>query len=136
MRRRELDRLDLELSTYLDGLSRYLRRSDKRRSFGLYVAGLLLDGERKSIEPMAGRLADKPAERDAMRQRLQQIVSVAPWEEGQLFEALALELERELPGVEALVVDDTGFPKKDGTAWALLASIPVRWGVLIIVRLA
>ena len=112
MKRRDLDRLDLELSTYLDGLSSCLRRSDQRRSFSWYVTGLLLDGERKSIEPMAGRLVDKLAERDAMRQRLQQIVSVAPWDEAHLFESLALKLERELPGVEAFVVDDTGFPKK------------------------
>jgi SRSO17 transposase len=112
MKRRDLERLDSELAVYLDGLSRCLRRSDQRRSFVWYVTGLLLDGERKSIEPIAGRLVDNVAERDAMRQRLQQLVSVAPWDEAVMYEALAIKLERELPGVEALVVDDTGFPKK------------------------
>ncbi len=112
MKRSDLERLDTELTQYLDGLSTFLRRSDQRRAFVWYVTGLLLDGERKSIEPIAGRLVDEPAEREAMRQRLQQIVSVAPWGEEVLFEALALKLDSDLPGVEALVVDDTGFPKK------------------------
>lgn len=112
MNRRDLERLDSELTMYLDGLSGCLKRSDQRRSFVWYVTGLLLDGERKSTEPMAGRLVNSLAERDAMRQRLQQIVSVAPWDEALLYESLAIKLERELPGVEALVIDDTGFPKK------------------------
>jgi SRSO17 transposase len=112
MKRRDLDRLDTELTLYLDGLSGCLKRSDQKRSFVWYVTGLLLDGDRKSIEPMAGRLVDSLGERDAMRQRLQQVVSVAPWEESRMYEALAIKLEREMPGVEAFVVDDTGFPKK------------------------
>lgn len=109
---RELDRLASELAVYVDSLSGFLKRSDQRRAFAWYVTGLLLDGERKSTEPMAGRLVETLAEREAMRQRLQQIVSVAPWDEQLVFEALACKLDCELPGVEALVVDDTGFPKK------------------------
>jgi SRSO17 transposase len=112
MKRKDLDRLDADLSQYLDGLSSFLPRRDQRRALGWYVTGLLLDGERKSIEPIAGRLVDDPAEREAMRQRLQQIVSVARWGEEALFKALALKLDSELPAIEALVVDDTGFPKK------------------------
>lgn len=112
MKRRELARLDSELTGYLDSLSQCLKRSDQRRSFASYIHGLLLDGERKSIEPIASRLVDAPSEREAMRQRLQQIVSVAPWAESALYQAVAGKLDNELPGVEALVVDDTGFPKK------------------------
>jgi SRSO17 transposase len=112
MKRRELDRLEAELTQYVDGFTGLLRRSEQRRAFVWYVTGLLLDGERKSIEPIAGRLVDNLAERDAMRQRLQQIVSVAAWDEQVVFEGLARKLDCELPGVEALVVDDTGFPKK------------------------
>lgn len=109
---REIDRLASELAVYVDSLSCFLKRSDQRRAFAWYVTGLLLDGERKSTEPMAGRLVEVLAEREAMRQRLQQIVSVAPWDEQLVFEALARKLDCELPGVEALIVDDTGFPKK------------------------
>jgi SRSO17 transposase len=74
--------------------------------------GLLLDGERKSIEAMAGRLVDDVSEVDAMRQRLQQAAVVARWCDAEVFRRLALKLDVELPGVEALVVDDTGFAKK------------------------
>lgn len=112
MKRKDIDRLEADLTQYIEGLSSFLRRRDQRRAFEWYVTGLLLDGERKSIEPIAGRLVDNLAEREAMRQRLQQIVSVAPWDERLVFEALALKLDSELPGVEALVLDDTGFPKK------------------------
>nr|WP_249344722.1 transposase [Corallococcus exiguus] len=35
-------------------------RSERRRALGGYVTGLLLDGQRKSIEPMAARLAQAP----------------------------------------------------------------------------
>lgn len=78
----------------------------------LYVTGLLLDGERKSIEPMAARLVDSASEVQAMRQRLQQAVVVADWAEREVFARIAAKVENELPGIEALVIDDTGFPKK------------------------
>jgi SRSO17 transposase len=61
---------------------------------------------------MAMRLVDAPSQYEATRQRLQQVVSAAPWAEDDLYAALGAKLDAELPGVEALVVDDTGFPKK------------------------
>jgi SRSO17 transposase len=72
----------------------------------------LLDGERKSIEPIAARLVEDPNQIQAMRQRLQQCVVVSPWDAGALFARVACVLDRDLPDVTALVVDDTGFPKK------------------------
>src|ERR671910_3486682 len=79
---------------------------------GYYITGLLLDGERKSIEPIAARLVDRSDQIEAMRQRLQQCVVVSPWDAGDLFTRLARTLDRDLPDVTALVIDDTGFPKK------------------------
>ena len=79
---------------------------------GEYITGLLLDGERKSIEPIAARLVDDAAQIEAMRQRLQQCVVVSAWDEATIFARLAQTLDRELPEVTAFVVDDTGFPKK------------------------
>ena len=52
-------------------------RVERREALGAYVTGLLLDGERKSIEPIAARLVDAPGEIQAMRQRLQQAVVIA-----------------------------------------------------------
>lgn len=85
---------------------------ERRLALELHFTGLLLDGERKSEEPMAGRLVEDVRQREAVRQRLQQCVSVADWSDNEMRRRLALKLEADLPEVEALVVDDTGFPKK------------------------
>ncbi len=61
---------------------------------------------------MARRLVDSPSEAEGMRQRLQQAVSVANWSTETIFRRLATKLDAEIPSVEALVIDDTGFPKK------------------------
>ena len=107
-----LKRLDRELTSYLDTLTAGLGRPERRTAMGQYVTGLLLDGERKSIEPLAARMVDDPAEIQAMRQRLQQCVVVSPWDAAGLFARVARTLDRELPGITAFIVDDTGFPKK------------------------
>jgi SRSO17 transposase len=112
MNRREIDRLDRELGSYLEELLEGMGRKERRRAMAWYVTGLLLDGERKSIEPIAGRLVDSPREIEAMRQRLQQCVSVSTWAEEDVWRRLASKVDRELPEIEALVIDDTGFAKK------------------------
>jgi SRSO17 transposase len=112
MNRREIARLDRELSTYVDELLDGMGRKERVRAMGWYITGLLLDGERKSIEPMAARLVDDAGEIQAMRQRLQQAVTVSDWSDAEIWKRLAMKVERELPGVEALVIDDTGFAKK------------------------
>src|SRR3954469_21050286 len=87
-------------------------RPERRRAMADYLMGLLLDGDRKSMEPMAGRLVDDESEIQAMRQRLQQCVTVSPWHDDEVWRRLAVKAEADLAEIEALVVDDTGFPKK------------------------
>ena len=112
MKRREIAKLDRDLGAYVDSMVDGMGRIERRAALCGYLTGLLLDGERKSIEPMAARLVDSPSEVQAMRQRLQQAVTVAEWSDDEMYRRVALKLDRELPGVDALVVDDTGFPKK------------------------
>src|SRR5713101_4437005 len=112
MNRRELMRLERELREYLDGMVEGMGRVERKAAMRNYVVGLLLDGERKSVEPMAARLVDAPEQVGAMRQRLLDCVGKADWQEREVLRRLAIKLERELPGIEALVVDDTGFAKK------------------------
>lgn len=112
MKRREMRKLESELDEYLEQFVAGLGRAERRDALRLYMTGLLLDGERKSIAPIAGRLVDAADEIEAMRQRLQQAVVVADWADDQMLSRLALKLDEELPGIEALVIDDTGFPKK------------------------
>jgi SRSO17 transposase len=112
MTRNQLRVLDGELKAYLSTMVAEMGRPERREAMGLYLRGLLLDGERKSTQPMAARLAKDDADAEALRQRLQQCVSVSAWSDAEMFRRLALKFEAELPSVEAFVVDDTGFAKK------------------------
>src|SRR6266516_3446106 len=111
MQLREIKKLEHELSEYIESFVIGMGREERRRALGWYITGLLLEGDRKSIEPIAGRLVESADDIEAMRQRLQQAVAVACWSELEVFKRLALKVERELPGLKALVLDDTGFPK-------------------------
>src|SRR5487761_250768 len=82
-------------------------RKDQRAAGELYVRGLLTDGQRKSMQPMAARLG-------VDHQRLQQFITSSTWDYATVRRNVARHFAASQP-VEALVVDDTGFPK-DGPA--------------------
>src|SRR5436305_6176283 len=84
-----------------------LARKDQRAAGELYVRGLLTGGQRKSMQPMAARLG-------VDHQRLQQFITSSTWDYGGVRRNVARWFAAGQP-VDALVVDDTGFPK-DGTA--------------------
>src|SRR5207247_2409968 len=84
-----------------------LPRKDQRAAGELYVRGLLTDGQRKSMQPMAARLGTD-------HQRLQQFITSSTWDYRAVRRNVARWFASSQP-VEALVVDDTGFPK-DGPA--------------------
>jgi SRSO17 transposase len=95
------------LVEFTAGMLGGLARSDQRAAGELYVRGLLTDGRRKSMQPMAERLG-------VDHQRLQQFITSSTWD----YVAVRRNVARWFAGhqpVEALVVDDTGFAK-DGTA--------------------
>jgi len=105
-------KLDRSLEVFANSLFDGMGRPERRRAMAWYLEGLLLDGTRKSIEPMAARLVDDPSGIEAMRQRLQQCVSVSAWSDDEVRARLARKVQKELPRIEALVLDDTGFPKQ------------------------
>lgn len=107
-----LKKLDRELHQFLEEMLTGMGRPERRSAMGHYITGLLLDGERKSVQPMAARLVEDARAAAAMRQRLADCVGASPWSDEELLRRHALKLDRELPGLEAFVVDDTGFPKK------------------------
>jgi SRSO17 transposase len=78
-----------------------------------YCAGLLLPGERKSVEPMAARLAPNNVQRT--HQSLHHLVADAPWSDeavlGSVREHVLNAMKQDGP-VVAWIVDDTGFVKK------------------------
>ena len=108
----EMDVLSAELEQFLADVTDGMGRSERRAAMGGYIRGLLLDGERKNFEPMAARLVKDETKIQGMRQRLQEAVAVANWDEDEIYRRLQVRALGELPGIEALVVDDTGIQKK------------------------
>jgi len=101
---RELARVRGRLVEFSGEMFASMKRKDQRGWGEVYVRGLMLDGKRKSIEPMAARLADGD------EQCLQQFVNQSPWDPVPVRRALARRMSREL-SPDAWVIDDTGFPK-------------------------
>jgi len=100
-------------AAYLESLAQAAGHADRKVPLKNYCTGLLLPGERKSVEPMAARLA--PGHVRRLHQSLHHLVADAPWSD----EAMLRQVQSSvLPAMEkrgpvvAWIVDDTGFPKK------------------------
>lgn len=101
---KQLARVRPRLDAFAGEMFEPLIRKDQRRWGGVYLRGLMLDGKRKSIEPMAARL------QDGDEQCLQQFVNQSPWRWEPVRERLAVRLSAAIEPA-AWVIDDTGFPK-------------------------
>ena len=107
MRSDELERLAARLVGFTAQMLDVLPRCDQRAKGELYVRGLLTDGPRKSMQPMAERLG-------VDHQQLQQFITSSTWD----YERVRANVARwavEAIDPDAYVVDDTGFAK-DGSA--------------------
>jgi SRSO17 transposase len=104
---------EARLEAYLDAIVGGLGHVRRAASARAYCTGLLLPGERKSIEPMAARL--DPAHVQAKHQSLHHVVAEADWDDAALLAAVRAEvlpaLERHGP-VAYWIVDDSSFPKQ------------------------
>lgn len=96
-----------DLAEFIADVFASLPRTDQRTTSSYYLQGLMLEGRRKSMQPMADRLGID-------HQRLQQFVSTSPWKVEPVRQALATKAIN-LIHADAWVVDDTGFIK-DGHA--------------------
>lgn len=96
-----------DLTQWLAPFLARLGHKARRRMCPLYVAGLIGPGDRKSVEPMAARLA--PGDYD----QLHHFISSGVWDEAPLEEELAVQTDKLIGGPQAvLVIDDTALPKK------------------------
>jgi SRSO17 transposase len=102
MRANEVAALEKRLEAFLNELTEPMGRRDRRQWAGAYVRGLLLDGERKSVEPMARRLGKSD-------QALQQFLNQSPWSAEALLERLAKCGARQ--PANFWILDETSFPK-------------------------
>lgn len=100
-------------AAYMEGLAKAAGHADRETPLKNYCAGLLLPGERKSVEPMAARLAPDNIQR--MHQSLHHLVADAPWSDEEMLRQVrssVLPAMREQGKIVCWIVDDTGFPKK------------------------
>src|SRR5262245_62242705 len=109
---KRLHKLQSDLNGFLDEVLLDLGRQGRRSWADRYVRGLLLDGHRKSIEPMAQRLRATDQSALDYEQGLQQFVNQSPWDERPGRDRLARHLAAALGPGGFLIVDDTGFPKQ------------------------
>lgn len=106
MKAREIERFRLKLEAFLADVVLSMGRKERRQHAEEYIRGLLMDGERKSIEPMADRLPDGDV------QALQQFVSQSPWPTKEVRASLARKVEGEFVVEPYWLVDEVSFPKQ------------------------
>jgi SRSO17 transposase len=84
----------------------YFHRSESRELAECYLAGLLMDGERKSVEPMSEKV-------NASERSMQRLLSTAKWDDQLVAEQYRRSMLASTSDPHGLLVlDDTGFPKK------------------------
>lgn len=94
------------IEEYLVPYARFFRRLEGRELAKCYVTGLMMEGERKSVEPMSERV-------HASERGMQRLLTEVKWDrEGAFGEYRRQLLAKTSDPQGVLVVDDTGFPKK------------------------
>ena len=94
-----------EFAEFMTPLTATVGRTERRVAATRYIEGLLIPGQRKSIEPMAERLG-------VNSQSLQQFVTDSPWSDDAMWTAIRREVIPSLEPIEAWIVDETGWLKQ------------------------
>src|SRR4051794_21676599 len=100
-------------AAYVEALAEVIGHADRAAPLRDYCLGLLLPGDRKSVEPIAAVTA--PARVSAKHQSLLHFVANAPWSNERVLsriQELILPVIEGSGAIEAWIIDDTGFPKK------------------------
>ncbi len=100
---------------YLDGLGTRLRDKRQKASFAMYALGLLSDGERKSMEPIAARACGAPDKTQAVHERLIHFLAASPWQDAPVREyatQYAVKWMQTRGPIRTWILDDTGFLKQ------------------------
>jgi SRSO17 transposase len=109
----KMDGGEARFATYVDAITMVLGHADRAAPLRSYCAGLLLPGDRKSVEPMAARV--EPERVRAAHQSLHHFVAKADWSDDAVLSVVRAQV---LPAIErrgairAWIIDDTGVPKK------------------------
>src|SRR6202047_2402136 len=110
---RTSDGSESRFSAFVEGLVSVIGHADRARPWFDYCIGLIMPGERKSVEPMAAVTA--PERTAEQHQSLLHFVGQSSWAGEKVLakvgEMVLPAIERHGP-IEAWIIDDTGFPKK------------------------
>src|ERR1700724_3562974 len=110
---RTSDGSEARFSAFVEGLVSVIGHADRARPLKDYCVGLIMPGERKSVEPMAAVTA--PGRVAAQHQSLLHFVGKSEWSDEKVLskvrELVLPEMERHGP-IEVWIIDDTGFPKQ------------------------
>jgi SRSO17 transposase len=104
---------EARFASYVDALGSVIGHADRTGPLRDYCTGLILPGERKSVEPMAARTA--PARVSAQHQSLLHFVGAGGWSDEKMLAKIS---EQVVPAItkhgpiEVWIIDDTGLPKK------------------------
>jgi SRSO17 transposase len=94
------------INDYMAPFFPHFQRSEGRELARCYVVGLMMEGERKSVEPMSGKV-------NASERSMQRLLTDVKWDEEGVIQEYRRTLLAETSDPQGvLVVDDTGFPKK------------------------
>jgi SRSO17 transposase len=105
--------IESRFERFVEGLASVIGHADRLGPLHDYVLGLVMPGERKSVEPMAAITA--PHRTAAQHQSLLHFVNQGGWSDAAV---LAKIREQVLPqierrgAIEAWIIDDTAIPKK------------------------
>jgi SRSO17 transposase len=103
------------LEAYFEGIGHLLNDSRRKASFAMYSMGLLLDGERKSVEPMAARLCPTPDAAERAHDRLLHFAAEGKWSDRDVRRYAAsygiAAMTARAP-IENWIIDDTGMLKQ------------------------
>jgi SRSO17 transposase len=103
------------VADYFARIGRHLSRPEQRASFATYAFGILGEGERKSVEPIAARASPEPAAASCTHDRLLHFVRESPWNDHRVrLEAAryAIEVLEAREPITTWIIDDTGFLKQ------------------------
>jgi SRSO17 transposase len=109
----ELMTAEQRFDNFVERLTEVIGHSDRAEPLRAYATGLLLPGERKSVEPMAARIAPRNVRKK--HQSMHHFIADAPWSDEDVLTAArdyALPALLDQGSIRAWIVDDTGIPKK------------------------
>jgi SRSO17 transposase len=101
------------MDEYVDGIGQILANKRRRASFATYFLGILGDGERKSVEPIAARAS--PEDTRAMTERLLHFIADAKWDDARVRGYATRHALRAMTAHEPIdtwIIDDTGMLKQ------------------------